>query len=77
MKLEGVPGFVWSALAVGIYAMLQYLLPYVQGVQEWWAPVATAAILAVLKYLEVRREDSDEVHVMGERRSRWRRWLWG
>lgn len=74
-----LPGFVYTALILGIVAFLQAISTGLQSLDELWAPVAVAGVAALLKAVEALRpvEPSTGTRSLEAPRGFWSRFLLG
>ncbi len=75
-----IPGFVYTALILGLLTFLQAISTGLDSlVDMWWQPLAVAAVAAAIKALEARKAQPPAA---GQRslepgRGFWGRFLWG
>ncbi|APU89124.1 hypothetical protein Rctr71_004 [Virus Rctr71] len=57
-----IPGFIYTAVLVGLYALLESLRVGLEvNIDAYWVPVAISAIAAAAKWVQVQLEDIGSV----------------
>lgn len=55
-----LPGFIYSALIVGLVTFLQAIGTGLESLTDWWAPAAVLLVAGALKALEARQAEKSD-----------------